>query len=409
MDLFGAQQGDPGRAVVAGDVRANENIALTAIQTLFVREHNRIVDLLPVALGSEVRFQTARRIVGAEIQRITYEEFLPAVGVVLSRYRGYQSTVNPGVSNEFATTGFRAHSMVHGEFAVAFEPGTYTDAQLASFTAQGIEVDADELAIPLTVAFGNPALLEQIGLAPMLLALGAERQYRNDEQIDNTMRSVLFEVPGPDSTDPAACQVPVIDPACFTGVVDLGALDLERAHDHGIPNYNALRKAYGLRAMTSFTSITGEAGDAFPTDDPLISTTDPINDPDIMTFTELRDAGGVVLDPADPDTAEDAVTGTRATTLAARLKAIYRNVNDVDAFTGMVSEPHQPGKELGELQAAIWRRQFTATRDGDRSFYVADPVIALIKRRYGISLSTLSQIIEHDAASAAATPFDALD
>ena len=37
----------PGKAMVAGDVRANENIALTATHTLFAREHNRIVAALP--------------------------------------------------------------------------------------------------------------------------------------------------------------------------------------------------------------------------------------------------------------------------------------------------------------------------------------------------------------------------
>src|SRR5690348_14890041 len=46
MDTFGAQVGDPAKVAVAGDVRANENIALTAVQTLFAREHNRIVSAL---------------------------------------------------------------------------------------------------------------------------------------------------------------------------------------------------------------------------------------------------------------------------------------------------------------------------------------------------------------------------
>ena len=68
MDLMGALQGTPTRAVEAGDVRANENIALTALQTLFAREHNRIADALPASLGTEQRFQIARRVVGAEIQ-----------------------------------------------------------------------------------------------------------------------------------------------------------------------------------------------------------------------------------------------------------------------------------------------------------------------------------------------------
>src|SRR5712691_12941157 len=47
MDVDGRLTGTPEHAVVAGDVRANENIALTGVHTLFAREHNRIVAALP--------------------------------------------------------------------------------------------------------------------------------------------------------------------------------------------------------------------------------------------------------------------------------------------------------------------------------------------------------------------------
>jgi peroxidase len=53
-------------------------VALTAIHTLFAREHNRSVAALALApLTAEAKFQIARRVVGAEIQNITYNEFLP--------------------------------------------------------------------------------------------------------------------------------------------------------------------------------------------------------------------------------------------------------------------------------------------------------------------------------------------
>src|SRR5262245_40636927 len=82
VDLMGALLGTPNRAAVAGDVRANENVALTALHTLFAREHNRIVDALAGRpLSNEDKFQIARRVVGAEIQYITYNEFLPALGI----------------------------------------------------------------------------------------------------------------------------------------------------------------------------------------------------------------------------------------------------------------------------------------------------------------------------------------
>jgi hypothetical protein len=392
--LMGALMGTPSRAVVAGDVRANENVALNAIQTLFAREHNRIVALLPSSLSQSQKFDIARRIVGAEIQRITYEEFLPAMGIKLSNYRGYDANVDPTLTNEFATTAFRAHSMVHGEFEVDFEPGQYKAEQLSAFQSGGITVADEEtehaLVIPLTVAFGNPDLLESVGLGPILASLSGERQYRNDEQIDNSMRSVLFEVPRP-GTDPAACQTPVVDPLCFTGVADLGALDIMRGRDHGIPNYNDLRRAYGLAPKRTFMAITGESTESFPAD-PLIDQANPIDDPNIMDFIEFRDASGAVLDPADPETQENAVSGVRRSTLAARLKALYGNTNAVDAFVGLVSEPHVRGTELGELQLAILKKQFEALRDGDRYFYAIDPVVTTLQRTIG-RLPTLSQII----------------
>src|SRR5262249_32440648 len=91
---------------------------------------------------------------------------------------------------------------------------------------------------------------------------------------------------------------------------------------------------------------------------------------------------------------EDAVTGVRRTTLAARLKAIYGSVDKVDAFVGMVSEPHMRGTEFGPLQLAIWARQFAASRDGDRFFYAGDPTLARITQLFRIDYrTTLSRLV----------------
>src|SRR5207244_2008449 len=78
----------------------------------------------------------------------------------------------------------------------------------------------------------------------------------------------------------------------------------------------------------------------------------------------------------------------------ARLKAVYGDVGKLDAFTGMLAERHVLGAEFGELQLALWRRQFEALRDGDRFFYAHDPAVALIERDYGLSARrTLAQVI----------------
>jgi hypothetical protein len=286
------------------------------------------------------------------------------------------------LSNEFATVGYRAHSMIHGEIEVEAAADRYTQKTLDAIEAQGVEVGPSEedpediaFAIPLNVAFFNPDLVGQIQLGPLLQAIGGESEYNNDEQIDNQLRSVMFQVPVPGN---AECLDGETLPECFTGVLDLGAIDVERGRDHGMPSYNDLRRAYGLAPKFTFTGITGEATDAFPAGM-------NVDDPHSLDVTELYDVRGERIEDLDSEEGkETGVKEVRNTTRAARLKAIYGTVDKVDAFVGMLSEPHARNSEFGELQLAIWRKQFQALRDGDRFFYGNDPGLSLIRRYLGI-------------------------
>jgi len=385
MAIDGRLLSNPNSARVAGDVRANENFALTATHTLFAREHNRIVASLPSTISSYDKYQLARAIVAAEIQYITYTQFLPALGISLPAYQGYNPNVNPTLGNEFATVGYRAHSMIHGELELETNVSRYSQATLDSFEAQGLEVTVDgadvEIAVPLNVAFMNPNLLQQLQLGPVLRGIGLEPQYKNDEQIDNQLRSVLFQVPV--SGNPECLDGPTL-PECFRGVVDLGAIDIQRARDHGIPTYNALRNAYGLSSRSTFTGITGESTESFPTGL-------GVNSPQCLDFLALFDRNG---NPTNVDN-DDAVRGVRRCSLAARLKGVYGgSISAVDPFIGMVSEPHVTGSEFGALQRAIWTKQFADLRNGDRFHYLNDPLLPFIRNNFGIDYrKSLAQII----------------
>ncbi|MBI3862694.1 MAG: peroxidase [Planctomycetia bacterium] len=224
---------------LAGDVRANENIELTAMHTLFVREHNRLADQIHAAnpkLSDEQIYQQARAIVGAEIQSITYNEFLPALlgDRALTSYKGYNPNVNPGIANEFSTAIFRVgHTMLDG-----------TVDRLDNL---GNELTGLKGNVSLAGAFFNPRLLNVdpnratnptgTDIDPFLKGIASGDAQEIDNKIIDEVRNFLFGPPG-------------------AGGLDLASLNIQRGRDHGLADYNTVRAAYGLPRVTSFAQIT---------------------------------------------------------------------------------------------------------------------------------------------------------
>ncbi len=103
---------------LAGDIRANENVALLAMHTLWAREHNRQARLIrhasPGLEGDGIYARARARVIGL-VQAITYNEFLPRLlgGRAVGRYQGWDRRADAGICTEFSTAAFRfGHSMV---------------------------------------------------------------------------------------------------------------------------------------------------------------------------------------------------------------------------------------------------------------------------------------------------------
>jgi hypothetical protein len=216
---------------LAGDVRANENVLLTSLQTVFAREHNRLVDCIAAeqpALNAEEQYQLARKIVGAEMQIITYREFLPALlGAKAPRAEAYQYSLQAdgSVTNSFAHSAYRfGHSTLSPNLKLLAEDGT------------------TEL-LPLRHAFFNPSVLADDPSTIDKLLLGAAKQVSQevDVHLVDDVRSFLFGPPG-------------------AGGLDLAALNIQRGRDHGLPDYNRLRGSYKVSMLNQISQMTSDPG-----------------------------------------------------------------------------------------------------------------------------------------------------
>ncbi|XP_022289630.2 peroxidase-like protein [Crassostrea virginica] len=293
----------------AGDHRQSETPTLTVMHTTWLRRHNLIADALRQATGithDETLFQEAKRIVVAELQHIAYNEFLPEVldnrhmtiFNLRSRRVGHDNTYNPSVDprtyNAFGAAVLRmGHSLVRN--VVGHDNGR-----------GGVRTHL------LKDHFERPDLMfwPPYGYEYMARWMSKAPKSRSDRTIVDGLRNRLFEGPPGPQTGPRE-----------TLAFDLGALNVQRGREHGLPPYNVFRRFCGRRPAYHFRAGV---------------------------------AGGLV-----DHTPQN----------AARLASVYRSPHDIDLFAGGMSETPLRGGILGPTFSCLLAYQFSLYKHGDRFWY----------------------------------------
>jgi len=244
---------------IAGDVRANEQPGLAAIHTLFMREHNRLADIIVAensSLSGEEIYQKARALVGGMTQRIVYKEFVPLLigRNALSRYRGYKPQVDASVINEFSHAGYRlGHTML--------------SPQILRIDKRGNEIAEGHLNLFATF-FNIATITEQGGIDPILRGLANQVSQNVDPLIIDDVRNLLF--------------------GTFADAdmgMDLAVLNIQRGRDHGLGTLNDVRKALGLRPHRNFRQVTKNRQVRKALKDTFVS----VNDIDLFTGVLAED------------------------------------------------------------------------------------------------------------------------
>jgi len=249
-----------GDAYAAGDVRAQENPDLTALQVLFVREHNYQVDLLhdehPRWSGDRL-YETAKAITTAEMVNITYNEFLPHLlgKDAIEPYRGYDPGVDARISEEFEGAAYRfGHSIVSDEISAISNHGAITSEQTLAKSF-----------------FEDPAIFKATGADGLLRHLAGDLANPMDTHLVDGLRNLLVDPPAG---------------------IDLAAINIQRGHDLGLGTLNQTREDLGLTPYTSFDQVSSDPQTA----DALRQAYASVDDIDLWTggLAEDHVAGSVI-------------------------------------------------------------------------------------------------------------------
>ncbi|RMZ96965.1 chorion peroxidase isoform X1 [Brachionus plicatilis] len=228
------------RCFKAGDDRCNQNTGLMTFHTFMIREHNRIADILSKLnpqWSDETVFHETRRVVVAQIQHITYNEYLPillghettaALNLLPGSLFKYNADIDARVTNEYAASyGRFGHSMIRTQYSRVdgeFNKGGHMPVMLrhAYFKANPF-YDAD-----------------QGGMESIVRGLVKDPVMKVDRWFTKEISNHLFET----NDDMGR-------PFHF----DLISINIQRGRDHGVPGYIEFRDFCRLRPVRTWDEL----------------------------------------------------------------------------------------------------------------------------------------------------------
>lgn len=280
------------------------------MHVVWARHHNRLArDLAAInpTWEDDRLYEEARRILGAQMQHITYAEFLPSVlgqeamqanDLNLGSYAGYDPTIDASIANEFATAAFRfAHSLI--------PPLVH---RLKNDTS------SEEFVQMRRMLFDPYALREPGALDEALGSAIRSPTQAADAYFSDVLKTDLFAEDG--ELEERRAKTPMGAPSPCG--IDLVSLNVQRGRDHGLAPYVEWREACNLTRPKSFDDL--------------------------------------VEDGADAQAVE-------------AMRSLYLSVDDVDLYTGAMSEKPAQGSIVGPTATCIIGDQFRRLRLGDRFWY----------------------------------------
>ena len=343
---------------IAGDGRANENFALTAIHTIWARNHNHHVDGL-VAAGfqgtEEEIFQAAKMINEAEYQRVVFDEYLDTLlGGLRSEgthgFEQYDPNIDPAISHEFAAAVFRfGHSLIGQTMTVLDASGSPTQVSLFD-------------------AFLNPSNDPSVFTMP-LDQLAQHGYVPKPGYAQHGVNSIIGGTISQASEDVDFNIVDAVRNDLVRISADLFAFNVARGWDMGLGTLNQIRKDLSASTSPYVEEAVGFAGgdlSAYTSWE------------DFQQRNELSDAVIAQFRQAYPDlvlaaadiAAFQSINPDIDIAMQGNGTGIVKGIDRLDLWVGGLAEKHINDGIVGQTFWVVLSEQFERLQDGDRFYYI---------------------------------------